>query len=117
MLKTVKRKYTLKNKATVQEITYKTTKNNVFIKYPEVMKLAQHHEKMLKPGQKLIVRGLNILQDWTLKGYNDDMMTEDEYDEYARGKVKNHKKFSYFSSVTFSIREDPYDDNKTFFKI
>jgi hypothetical protein len=107
----------LKNGAKVTETTYKTSKKSQVMKFSEVVKLAEHHEKQLKPNQKLVIRGLNIMQDMTLKGYNDDIMDENEYDEYARGKVKNFKKFSYFYSVTFSIREDPYDDKQSFFKI
>ena len=66
--------------------------------------IVQKIKKKLPKDAKYVVRGLNILRDTTLKSYNDPFMTEDEYDEYTAGKVKDNTKFKYFYGFTISIR-------------
>ena len=51
------------------------------------------------PNVRMIVRGMNILRATTLKGLNDPMMTEQEYNEYTDGKVEDNQKFKYFTNL------------------
>ena len=56
-------------------------------------------------GCKMLVRGLNPLQWWTLKGYN-GMLNIDSIDEYVNGRAVETEKFGYFSQIQiFLIRE------------
>ncbi len=43
--------------------------------------------KDLPKGTNYTVSGLNILRNSTLKSYNENFMTEEDYDEYTQGKV------------------------------
>ena len=53
------------------------------------------------PSAKVRIRGL--ADSWrTLKGFNSDLLTDEEIDEYLNGRVKNTSKFKSFSQLEIS---------------
>lgn len=90
------------NGFTTKSITVKPNKEDGVFSYNDIKLYVEKH---MPKNKKVIVRATNILRDTTLKGFNDDFMTEDEYDDYARGRVKNYEKFKYFYSFTVTVVE------------
>lgn len=53
------------------------------------------------PSAKVRIRGL--ADSWkTLKGFNSDLMTDEDIDEYLNGRVRNTSKFKSFSQIEIS---------------
>ena len=53
----------------------------------------------LYPGSKIMVKALNPIKWFTLKGYSDDDIDIKAVDEYLDGKVHDDAKFGYFYQV------------------
>jgi hypothetical protein len=86
-------------------ITVRPDKDNQLFTFKQVKEFCEKKEKQLPANAKMVVRGLNILRDTTLKSYDDDFMNEDEYDEYSIGKNKDSSKFNKFFNFTITILE------------
>ena len=54
---------------------------------------------------RMTVTGLNILRNSSLKGYEDDFMDDEAWDEYCNSKVKDGTKYDKFYSFTITIRQ------------
>jgi hypothetical protein len=86
-------------------ITIRPDKENQLFTYKQIKKYGEQVLKTLHKDSKMIVKGENILRDTTLKGYNDDFLSQEEYDEYAQGHVKDSTKFDKFYNFTITILE------------
>jgi hypothetical protein len=94
-------------------ITVRPDKENQLFTFKQVKEYCEKKQKQLPENAKMIIRGLNILRDTTLKSYDDNFMTEDEYDNYSKGKVKDSSKFDKFYNFTITIIQP---NNQNFFK-
>ncbi len=54
---------------------------------------------------RLMVRGLNGMRMFTLKGFDEELNVHD-FDEYFQGKVKDVSKFSDFSQLQVTIMKE-----------
>ena len=45
---------------------------------------------------KIMVRGMNAQRVFTFKGFNDEELNVDDFDEYYKNKVEDEEKFSMF---------------------
>jgi hypothetical protein len=88
-----------------KEMTYYPDTKNGYFKQNKIREFYNKVKSTLPEGSKVIVRGMNIVRGTTLKGYNDDFMTDEQFEEYARGKVKNVEKFNVFKSFTITVLE------------
>lgn len=86
-------------------ITIRPDKDDQVFTFKQIKKYIEEKTKDLPKDSKFFVRGLNILRDTTLKGYEDDFMTQDDYDEYSKGKVKDATKFDKFYNFTITIQQ------------
>jgi hypothetical protein len=86
-------------------VTIRPDKENQLFTYKQVKSYGEQVLKTLPKDSKMIVKGENILRDTTLKGYNDDFLSQEEYDEYAQGYVKDSTKFDKFYNFTITILE------------
>ena len=85
-------------------ITIRPDKDNQVFTFKQVKDFVNKKLKTLPANANAVVTGLSILRQTTLKGYHEDFMTEDEYDEYARGRVEDSSKFSNFRNFTITVR-------------
>jgi len=53
----------------------------------------------------MTVTGLNIIRNSSLKGYEDDFMDDDAWDDYYNSKVRDSTKYDKFYSFTITIRQ------------
>jgi hypothetical protein len=60
----------------------------------------------LPDGLAYTVTALNILRNSTLKMYNENFMSNEDYEEYAQGKEIDEEKFNKFYEFTVTIREE-----------
>ena len=97
-----------------KSVTVRPDKDNEVFTFPQIKKYCHEKLKNLPEGTVYIVRALNILRDTSLKEFDDYFMTDEEYDEYTKGKVKDNTKFKYFKNFTITIRE-PNNDTKSMF--
>jgi hypothetical protein len=88
-----------------KEITYYPDTENGYFKQNKIREFYNKVKSTLPEGSKVIVRGMNIVRGTTLKGYNDDFMTDEQFEEYARGKVKDVEKFNVFKNFTVTVLE------------
>lgn len=88
-----------------KSVTIRPDEENQIFTYKQIKAYTEKQIKKLPKGTKMIVRATNILRDTTLKGYDDDFMDENDYDEYVTGKVKNTAKFKHFFNFTVTIIE------------
>lgn len=86
-------------------LTIRPDEEDQVFTFKQIKKYVEEKMKDLPPNGRYFVRGLNILRDTTLKGYEDDFQTQDEYDEYAKGKVKDATKFDKFYNFTITIHQ------------
>jgi hypothetical protein len=89
---------------TKKTITIRPDKDNELFTFNQIKTYCNDVEKTLGKNEKMVVKGLNILKDSTLRGYNDDFMSEDEWDEYCQGKVHDSTKFNLFYNFTIVVR-------------
>jgi hypothetical protein len=78
-------------------------KANQLMSYKAVRTYVTKKQAELGSDAKILVRGMNILRSTTLKGMDDDLMTEEQYDEYTQGKVEDNDKFKYFTNLQLTI--------------
>jgi hypothetical protein len=93
---------------TRKSVTIRPDKKNQVFTYKQIKKYSDQVLKTLPENSKVIITGLNILRETTLKGYNDPMMEEEEFEEYTKGKTKEASKFDKFFNFTISV----YEPNK-----
>jgi hypothetical protein len=68
--------------------------------YNDLQLLVSGIQKNLpKPGTKLVVKGMNADGLHTLKGYNTELKTEAEYEEYYDGLAKEGGNISKFTGL------------------
>lgn len=96
-------------------VTVRPDKENQVFTFKQIKKYCDEKLGSLPKGTKYVVRAENILRDTTLKGLDDDFMDEEDYDEYAKGKVKDDTKFKYFKNFTITMRE-PSNEKSMFVK-
>ena len=94
-------------------ITIRPDKANQLFTYKQVKTYCEQVLKTLHKDSKMIVKAENILRDTTLKSYDDDFISQAEYDNYTQGKVKDATKFDKFYNFTITIREP---NNASLFK-
>ena len=124
MVKKVIKNYTLKSGRTVKEMIVRPDKDNGIFTYKDIMNFVNTNIKTVAPHKRVVVRALNILGDRTLdtfnttiKGRNDNqMLNEDQFDEYTKNKVKDYSMFKHFFSFSISISEDPDEEGFMFHK-
>ena len=97
-----------------KEITYYPDKANEYFTQNKIRNFYNKVKSTLPEGSKVIIRGMNIVRGTTLKGYNDDFMTDEQYEEYARGKVKDVEKFKVFKIFTITVLEKNTDEPSMF---
>lgn len=69
-----------------------------------VQQLSDKFKREKDEDAKILVRGMNELGVWTLKGYDEsiDEMFEDE-EEYLSGRVKDSGKFQHFQQIEICL--------------
>jgi hypothetical protein len=86
------------------------TGKNLNIESKEVFELYKEFKKtalQTNPNSKILVRGDNPLQDhWTLKGFGEDDLKFEDYDEYFQNRVKDPAKFAKFTSLSFVMQTE-----------
>jgi len=87
-------------------ITIRPDKDNQLFTFKQIKDYVTNKMKDLPKGTNYTVSGLNILRNATLKSYNENFMTEEDYDEYTQGKVTDATKFDKFYEFTVTIREE-----------
>ena len=105
--KSVPKKVNLGN--TIQtSVTVTKTGNNKNIEGNELTKLYKEFEKnaiKADPNAQICVYASTPLQDyWNLKGYQDDDLRFEDYDEYFVNRVKDESKFEKFTDLTFIVK-------------
>jgi hypothetical protein len=81
-------------------------RNQAKITLEEVMELAVGLEKIgEKQGEyvKMLIRGLGPIRMHTLKGFDEDLKTLDDYEEYFNNNVKDTVKFESFYQLQITI--------------
>ena len=73
-------------------ITIRTDKENQLFTYKQIKSYSEQVLNTLHKDSKMIVKGESILRDTTLKDYNDDFLSQEEYDEHAQ--VRTRKRFN-----------------------
>lgn len=99
------------NGFTKKEFVFRPDKKNQVFSYDMVKRIYNEFIKSLPKNSRNVVRGLNILGDTTLKGYNQDFKTVEEYDDYIKGKVTDETKFQFFYNITITVLEDTTTEN------
>ena len=89
---------------TKKTITIRPNKQNQLFSRKQIKEYCQ--KQMLKLGidDRMTVTGLNILRNSSLKGYEDDFMDDDAWDDYCNSKVRDSSKYDKFYSFTITIR-------------
>jgi hypothetical protein len=89
---------------TKKTITIRPDKNNQLFTRKQIKEYCQ--KQMLKLGidDRMTVTGLNILRNSSLKGYDDDFMNDDAWNEYCNSKVRDSSKYDKFYEFTITIR-------------
>ena len=89
---------------TKKTITIRPDKDNQLFTRNQIKDYCE--KQMLKLGinDKMLVTGLNILRNSSLKGYEDDFMDDEAWNEYCNSKVRDGTKYDKFYSFTITIR-------------
>lgn len=85
---------------------YKILKKEGKITYDDVKEMTKYLQKNAKKKNvemKIGIRALAIDQWKTLKSMDNELMTEEEYDEYFINKVQDISKFNKFEQLQFYI--------------
>jgi hypothetical protein len=67
----------------------------------------EFRKKALKddPNAKILIRVDNPLQDhFTLKGFQEEDLNFEDYDEYLSNRVKDPSKFAKFTNIAFVVK-------------
>ena len=86
-------------------ITIRPDKDNQLFSRKQIKEYCQKQIAKLGTDVKMVVTGLNILRNSTLKEYEDDFMDDEAWDRYCQSKAKNYTKFDKFHEFTITIRE------------
>ena len=84
---------------------FRPEKENQVFDFKSAQKVYNKFIETVPDNSKVVVRGLNILRDTTLKGIDDEFIDEGIYDDYTKGKVANADKFKYFYNLTITVLE------------
>ena len=90
---------------TKKTYVFRPEKENQVFDFKSAQKVYNKFLESVPDNSKVVVRGLNILRDTTLKGFDDEFIDEDTYDDYTKGKVANVDKFKYFYNLTITVLE------------
>ena len=90
---------------TKKTYVFRPEKENQVFDFKSAQKVYNKFVESVPENSKVVVRGLNILRDTTLKGFDDEFIDEDTYDDYTKGKVANVDKFKYFYNLTITVLE------------
>ena len=90
---------------TKKTYVFRPEKENQVFDFKSAQKVYNKFLESVPENSKVVVRGLNILRDTTLKGFDDEFIDEDAYDDYTKGKVANVDKFKYFYNLTITVLE------------
>ena len=90
---------------TKKTYVFRPEKENQVFDFKSAQKVYNKFLESVPDNSKVVVRGLNILRDTTLKGFDDEFIDEDAYDDYTKGKVANVDKFKYFYNLTITVLE------------
>ena len=90
---------------TKKTYVFRPEKENQVFDFKSAHKVYNKFLESVPENSKVVVRGLNILRDTTLKGFDDEFIDEDTYDDYTKGKVANVDKFKYFYNLTITVLE------------
>lgn len=88
-----------------KSVTIHPDGENQLFSLDHIRKYCTEKMKGFKEGSNVVITAMNILRETTLKGFNDDFMTDDQYDEYMNNKVDDSEKFQFFHNFTITIRE------------
>ena len=86
-------------------ITIRPDKDNKLFTRSQIKTYCNKQMQKLGIDAKMTVRGLNILRNSNLKGYEDDFMDDDAWDDYCNSKVRDGTKYDKFYSFTITIRQ------------
>lgn len=85
-----------------------TPKNKVDFEIDDVNNALQatisNLEKKKKRFQTLVSVKTPTHSHWTLKGFNDDDINVEEYEDYWSSRVRNTKKFEKFDAIYISMK-------------
>ena len=90
---------------TKKTITIRPNKQNQLFTRSQIKEYCEKQIAKLGKDVKVVVTGLNILRNSSLKGYDDDFMDDDSWDDYCKSKVRDGTKFNLFHEFTITIRE------------
>ena len=89
---------------TKKTITIRPNKDNQLFTKTQIKEYCQRQMQKLKFGDKMLVTGLNILRNSTLKEYQDDFMDDEAWENYLSAKaVKDRTKYDKFYEFTITI--------------
>ena len=100
---------------TKKTVTIRPDKDNELFTFSQIKKYCEDVSKTLSIDDKMVVKGLNILKDSTLKGYDDNFISDEDWNDYSQGKVKDSEKFNNFYNFTITIRSSNNVINKNIF--
>ena len=89
---------------TKKTITIRPNKQNQLFTRKQIKEYCQKQMQKLNIDDRMTVTGLNILRNSSLKGYEDDFMDDEAWDEYCNSKVRDSSKYDKFYSFTITIR-------------
>ena len=90
---------------TKKTITIRPDKDNQIFTRKQIKEYCNKQMQKLGIDDRMTVTGLNILRNSSLKGYEDDFMDDDAWDDYCKSKVRDGTKFNLFHEFTITIRE------------
>ena len=89
---------------TKKTITIRPNKQNQLFSRKQIKEYCQKQMQKLGINDRMVVTGLNILRNSSLKGYEDDFMDDDAWDDYCKSKVRDGTKYDKFYEFTITIR-------------
>ena len=90
---------------TKKTITIRPDKDNQIFTRKQIKEYCNKQMQKLGIDDRMTVTGLNILRNSSLKGYEDDFMDDDAWDDYCKSKVRDGTKYDKFYSFTITIRQ------------
>jgi len=90
---------------TKKTITIRPNKKNQLFTRTQIKEYCQKQILKLGIDDRMTVTGLNILRNSSLKGYEDDFMDDDAWNDYCNSKVRDSSKYDKFYSFTITIRQ------------
>ena len=90
---------------TKKTITIRPNKDNQIFTRKQIKEYCEKQMQKLGKDDRMVVTGLNILRNSSLKGYEDDFTDDDVWDEYCKGKPHGGAKLDKFYEFTITIRQ------------